>query len=219
MRKVLRSFYSVAPVNRKPMHEPLTEQFPLASFVVKTADPRERVCSLETRETSYREFFGSGGIDFHDRSVIQLVALLADEVVAGARIVGPTPLPLDIASVAGGLWKTASGSLRVAQLGGLWFHSRYRRVSIATVKLCRRLFRKAWEIGTRLGAAAFVLRTSEARMTKWYGALGFVPVPECDYHDPVWGKVFTMVMPLTGKQLTDARGATDYMTNETQREP
>lgn len=167
----------------------------LTRFIVKVADSRELVQSLQMREISYREFFHQGGGDLHDSNAVQFVVCSGNEVVAGARMIGPTPVPLEIPVV---LHLSPEGRARpaIAQLGGLWLHPRYRRVTVATAAICRKLFHKVYETGRRLGASGFILRTSERRMTKWYGALGFVPVPEWDYHDPVWGKVFTMFMPL-----------------------
>jgi len=177
------------------MRELWREPPQLTTFIVKVADSREVIRSLQMRGISYRQFFGDAGGDLHDSSAVQFVVCSGEEVVAGARMIGPTPVPLEIPVV---LHLSPEGRAHpaIAQLGGLWLHPRYLRVTVATAAICRKLFHKVYETGGRLGVSGFILRTSERRMIKWYGALGFVSVPEWDYDDPIWGKVFTMFMPL-----------------------
>ncbi len=192
------------------------EQLQLASLVAKVANARELADSLAMREAAYGEVFHEKGVDLHDRTAIQLVVSSGNEVVAGARMIGPTPLPLEIGLPAHELLPQAEdGSIAIGQLGGLWLHPRYHRLSTVTAAICRKLFQKACEIGTRLGASAFVLRTSEHRMTKWYAAVGFELVPEWSYEDPLWGKVFTMLMPLNQEHAGSRRGGRLRLRNGT----
>lgn len=186
---------------------------------VKIADVIESAASLKGRAHYYREFFSEPGVDLHDRLAVHVVVCRGGEVVAGGRMLGPTPLPLDIKipSRSHGVGEKLGG--RVVQLGGFWLHAPYRRVSTATAKVSRLLFGKMRELAKKFGASTFVLRTSEARMIYWYRALGFERAPELDYADPVWGQVLAMVYQLEAEPSGLAPGLHRSRTLPERRRP
>lgn len=162
---------------------------------VKVANVYELLQCLRLREVWYHKSFGYHGRDVFDKHGVHIVAVQGDRLVAGARLLGPTPLPLELLAV--NSLSLPGADARVMQAGALWVDPQYRRVLSASARLYRLLSGKMLELARRFGTAGVVLRTSEPRMTKWYRAIGFQEVPNGNYFDPYWGRVFTMYMAIS----------------------
>lgn len=173
------------------------------AFHVKIVNVYEMLQCLRFRAIWYQSAFGYHGRDVFDKHAVHVVALQGHCLVAGARLLGPTPLPLEL-PVAMSSLSLPAHKARVMQAGALWIDPVYRRASSASAALYRSLFGKMLEVARRFEVTGLVLRTSESRMTKWYRAVGFYEVPDLNYLDPHWGLVFTMYMPIS-RDLRAAR--------------
>jgi predicted GNAT family N-acyltransferase len=156
----------------------------------RVADSRELMTIMELRSVLYHSTFGYHGIDVHDRDSVHWVACLEGRIVAALRLVGPTPVPLEIERFAS-LQDMFGPGVRLMQVGGFWLAPAYRRLTKATVGVALRLLDKAIQFATRLEVAVLVLRTTKP-LTKWYASLGFQRLCSLDYIDPAYGAVFTM---------------------------
>lgn len=173
----------------------------MCSFAItcKIADTREREQLLERRALLYWKEFGAPGVDVYDRSAIHVACTRNGIVLAALRLVGPTPLPLEVEAFQK-FGTHVPGQGRLMQIGGFWLDPAYLRVSTASLQLAETLFNRALSVAYALGAAGLILRTSELARAKWYAAVGFKRLEWLDYYDPVWGQVYTMYRGLMGEE-------------------
>ncbi len=177
----------------------------------KIADSRERVKVVQFRNLLYRDAFGHHGIDMHDRHCVHFLASSGGNIVAALRLVGPTPVPLEIEQFVN-LRPSFGPGVRVMQVGGFWLAPDYRKVTKATVRAAVDLLDKAVQFATRLDVAVLVLRTTEL-LSKWYVSLGFQRAPSLDYDDPAYGAVFTMCRSLTRNADSPCAGSSEWRFN------
>jgi|GEM_PF-1796509 len=164
-----------------------------SGLVVKIADSRERDVVLAGRRLIYEAELGHHGVDMSDRHGLHLVALLEGDVVGGIRLIGPTPLPLEVSQFLS-FDRPAQG--RTLQVGGFWLRRAFRRVSPLTLRLFGSLTSHMHRWAQLTQATGVFLRTHVRAVEGLYRAAGFRRLPELEFHHPLWGKVYCMYLPV-----------------------
>lgn len=155
---------------------------------LKVADTLERSLALESRQTIYSRDLSHHGIDLADRAALHLVVTFGGRVVAAIRLIGPTPLPIEMASFV----SLPQSNVRVLQVGGFWMDRSLRRVTRLSGSIFKGLRQEMVRIAERLSAAAIYLRTPTVTVRELYRLAGFEWLRTLDFWDPTWGPVYTM---------------------------
>lgn len=158
------------------------------TIVVKVADSLERFLALGLRGMIYLEELGQHGIDLADRHAIHLIAVRERNVMAALRLLGPGPLPLEVAE----FMAMGRDSGRVMQVGRFWIRKDMRRITAESAPLFGALRIAMLATAKRLAAREILLRTPVQDVDALYRSVGFERVQELDFHDPVWGDVYVM---------------------------
>lgn len=158
--------------------------------VVKIADAAERGESIGKRILIYGEMLGHHGVDEYDRTSVHIVAIHRGRLVAALRLVGPTPLTVELSQFLN-LAEPQFDSAKLMQIGGFWAEPAIRRITRNNVLTLNRLFQKSLEVARRFRCAALIMRTVP-RLRSWYSLFGFEMLPHLNYFDPHWGPVVTM---------------------------
>ncbi|GBD25622.1 hypothetical protein HRbin30_00946 [bacterium HR30] len=162
------------------------------SLNIRVADARELAESLRKRMLIYREMLGHHGVDEYDRTSLHIVALRGGLLVAALRLVGPTPLTVELSRFIN-LERSPFDSARLMQIGGFWAEGPMRRVTRDNTLTVKRLFQKSVELASRFGCGGIIMRTVP-RLRPWYSGFGFKVLPNLNYWDPHWGHVVTMYL-------------------------
>lgn len=169
----------------------VTNQFSRCPPVrVKLADTLERRVALRARGFIYAGELGHHGLDTADSTAMHLVALVGDDIVAAVRLVGPTPLPLEVTR----FFPNLGANQKILQVGGFWIHSAFRRVTSWNIRVPIALHRETIRIARRLNVHGIYLRTHVPNVKPFYQAAGFQPVSQLDFHHPQWGHVYSMYL-------------------------
>ncbi len=173
-------------------------------LVVKVADAREREVALARRAEIYTRELGYHGLDEYDKIAIHLVAIDDQHGIVGAvRLLGPKPLPLEVASF---LPSQVLANLegRIGQIGGLWVTREGRRVIHTTVSLA--LLDFSLSVAARLRLTALVLRTVPS-LQDYYRMVRFRSLGRGIFPDPHWGEVAVMVRGIPESCGSEATGS------------
>jgi hypothetical protein len=166
-----------------------------SDLLVKIADSKERGVVLAGRRLIYETELGQHGIDMSDRHGVHFVALFHGEVVGGIRLIGPTPLPLEVSQFLP-FDQPAQG--RTLQVGGFWLRRSFRKVSPLTLRLFGLLTSRMHRWAQLTYATGVFLRTHVRAVEGLYRAAGFRRLPELEFDHPLWGKVYCMYLPIPG---------------------
>ncbi|MCX8071048.1 MAG: hypothetical protein N3C12_01165 [Candidatus Binatia bacterium] len=170
---------------------------------VKVADARERLLTVASRREIYLQDLGRVGIDFADRTALHIAGFAGTELVAAIRLIGPSPLPLEMFRFVG----SPPLENRALQAGGFWVRRDFRRLRARSGELFRLLYAKLLEVATRHSAAAIYLRTPSRPVAELYRAVGFLRLQSLDFLDPEWGPVYTMWLPLHDRVCNEPTAA------------
>lgn len=191
-----------------------------STITVKIANSRERAEVLHLRGLFYTLDYGHPGIDMFDKTAVHLVSIVDGEIIAGARILGPLPLPVELEPILRSL--SVSTGQRLFQIGSLWVAPRFRRIRSDSAPASLPLMEKIISLANSMQVSGVVLRTAGAQREKYYQLVGFQKLPNCDFDDPVWGRVGLMYLnvpecrlPWGTRRRTALRGGlTEHATNK-----
>lgn len=165
-------------------------------LVVKVAGSAELVEALRLRAAIYSEELGFHGVDFADRTALHIVALRDEELVGALRLIGPSPLPLEIEQYT----RPEAATSRTMQIGGFWIGKNYRRVTGSNIGLFNAFGTAISRCARRLGVCSILLRTHIPEVEPLYRAAGFRRVPTLDFVHPMWGPVYAMRLQVVSEE-------------------
>lgn len=174
-------------------------------IVVKVANLREREIALSRRAEIYQKELGYHGIDEHDRNAVHLVAIdRRGEIVGAARMLGPSPLPLELDEFVAIPPFFPPGGVAM-QLGGLWV-SKEKKDLKSRFFTPLALWRRILEIAVKTRTKVLIVRTLP-RLAAYYKTVGFRSFPGGPFHDPTWGRVALMFQLLPAEsELVEGAG-------------
>lgn len=169
------------------------------NITAKVADCYERRDALRGRADLYVGDYGHPGVDKFDRPAIHVVAIAGGKVVAGARVLGPTPIPLELQELVD--LQNVVRTSRIFQIGSLWVLPSYRRIREPSEMPSMLLMKKIIYLAQCMDVAGIVLRTAGVQRERYYQAIGFKKLPGAEFCDPVWGSVGVMYLDVSASRL------------------